>query len=78
MKSDKLHYKMYKAGSKWVFASITVVSFGLGSQLFMAKVSADVNTAVSSSEVSSQSSSDDSASTSSTTDADATKSTASS
>ena len=26
----KLHYKMYKAGSKWVFAGITAISIGFG------------------------------------------------
>ncbi|WP_169790397.1 KxYKxGKxW signal peptide domain-containing protein, partial [Lentilactobacillus farraginis] len=27
---EKLHYKMYKDGKKWVFAAITVVALGVG------------------------------------------------
>ena len=27
---EKLHYKMYKDGKKWVFAAITLVTLGVG------------------------------------------------
>lgn len=27
---EKLHYKMYKDGKKWVFAATTVVALGVG------------------------------------------------
>ncbi len=41
MDSKKIHYKMYKAGKNWLFASIVVVSFGLGSSMAVTKANAD-------------------------------------
>ncbi|WP_056990391.1 lectin-like domain-containing protein [Liquorilactobacillus mali] len=41
MDSKKIHYKMYKAGKRWLFAGIIVVSFGLGSSVAVTKVNAD-------------------------------------
>ena len=47
MDSKKIHYKMYKAGKNWLFASIVVVSFGLGSSMAVTKANADSASSIS-------------------------------
>ncbi|MTV81760.1 KxYKxGKxW signal peptide domain-containing protein [Secundilactobacillus folii] len=44
MDEEKLHYKMYKAGSKWMFAVITVVTLGIGIGQLGTEAKADTST----------------------------------
>ncbi|MFT8510746.1 MAG: KxYKxGKxW signal peptide domain-containing protein, partial [Liquorilactobacillus satsumensis] len=41
MKDVRLHYKMYKAGKRWIFASIAAISIGVGVAGYTAPVHAD-------------------------------------
>ena len=43
---EKLHYKMYKDGKKWVFAAITVVALGVGLSEGTYNIKADSNSTV--------------------------------
>ncbi|WP_186810307.1 KxYKxGKxW signal peptide domain-containing protein, partial [Schleiferilactobacillus harbinensis] len=43
---EKLHYKMYKDGKRWVFAAITVVTLGIGLGEGTYTVKADSNNAI--------------------------------
>ncbi|WP_235725586.1 lectin-like domain-containing protein, partial [Liquorilactobacillus sucicola] len=41
MKDSKLHYKMYKAGKRWIFAGITIITIGIGVAGYETPIHAD-------------------------------------